>query len=141
MMTLQWQFSLPVPLTTLKTSLNSLAALQQSIGQRNSGWSLTLSAEQLQASATAQAAQPCPTADLLADAQEQAQKLVSASPELSVGPILALSDGTGVANPGAAVTGFVFFETFGAGDFGIVNAFAPTPTCTLAVKFALLRYQ
>ncbi len=34
MMTLEWQFSLPVPLTTVKTLLNSLAALQQSIGRR-----------------------------------------------------------------------------------------------------------
>lgn len=140
MMTLEWQFSLPVPLTTIKTSLNSLAALQQSVGQQNSGWSLTYSTEQLQASAAAQAAQPCPAADLLADAQAQAQRLVSASPELSAGPILALSDGTGVANPSPAAPGLVF-ATFLVGDFSIANVFASTPTCTLVVKFALQRYQ
>jgi Protein of unknown function (DUF541) len=141
-MTLQWAFSLPVPLATLKTSLNALSALQQSIRQQNSGWSLDYSSGQLQTSADAQAAQPCPIADLLADAQAQAQKLVSASPELSLGPILALSDGSGT--PQAARAVYYFIPSISLNLVGL-PAFSgvpvSNPTCTLTVKFALLRYQ
>ncbi len=134
--TLQWTFTLPVPLSTIKATVNSLAALQQSIGQQHSGWSLTYNSEQLQTSAAALAAQPCPPADLLADARAQAQELASASPGLSVGPILALSDGTGSANTQVTIGTYYF-----SGLFGIAPSVAPTPTCTLVVKFALLRYQ
>jgi len=135
MMTLEWQFSLPVPISTTKTAFNSLAALQQSIGQQNSGWSLTYSTDQLQSSA---AAQPCPTAELLADAQAQAQKLVSGSPELSVDPILALSDGTGST---MAVAFFSAINFNGAVSDFLVGIPAFAPPCTLVVKFALQRYQ
>jgi hypothetical protein len=130
---LQWTFWLPVPLATLKTSLNALLALQQSLGQQNSAWTLTYYVQQVQSSA---ATPPCPTAELLSDAQAQAQKLVSASPALSVGPILALSDGTGVT---------MAIYTYGVQapvDFLLgTAAFASTPACTLTVKFALQRYQ
>ncbi len=59
---LQWTFWLPVPLATLKTSLNALLALQQSLGQQNSAWTLTYYVQQVQSSA---ATPPCPTAELL----------------------------------------------------------------------------
>ncbi len=148
---LQWTFASPVPLATFKANVNSLAALQQSIGQQHSGWSLSYNSEQLQTSAAALAAQPCPTANLLADARAQAQNLVSASPALSVGPILALSDGTGSANSqvvsGRYSTFFVISGPFeavyltGLTTYLSAPVFVTNPTCTLAVKFALQRYQ
>jgi len=139
---LQSTFSLPVPLVTIKASLNSLTALQEGIAKNNPGWTLDYNSNgQLQASAAAQAAQPCPLADLLADAQAQAQKLVAASPAFSVGPILALSDGSGSAQAAGAAYYFIASTvSLSLVRLGYFTA-TPTPTCTLVVKFALQRYQ
>lgn len=144
---LQWTFTLPVPISKTKDTVASLAAVRQTIGKNNKGMTLAYASTGLQVSPELLAAQSCPTADLLSDARAQAQKLVSASPELSVGPIIALSDGSAGEVPAQAVSaarvvaGFISpgLVTFPSPNLGQIAAQLARP-CTLAVRFNLVRY-
>ena len=140
--TLQWSFKLSVALSKVKETVAALNALQQKIRSTNSGLTLSYNSSGVAVSPESQAAQPCSITDLLADARAQAQKLVCASPELSVGPILALSDGGSIPVPAQAArfTAATFLLGIPAATF-YLPTFLPSQNCTLVVKFSLLRYQ
>jgi uncharacterized protein YggE len=136
---LQWLFTLAAPLAKMKATIASLTALQQSIARSNSGMTLAFQVQGSRVSPESIQSQACSIADLVADAQTQAQS-VAAAAGLAIGPIVAISDGSS----SAAAPTFVR-----AGDFLIGNWINPTglwynpraPGCSLEVKFKLLRYQ
>jgi hypothetical protein len=154
---LTWFFALPAPLSHLKDMVAFLTTLQQTIAQKNAGLSLTFSVQGTQVSPQSQEAQQCPVTDLVSDARTQAQNLAAAS-GLTLGPILAISNGPSAAN---ALGGSLVLNTFLLGiptSFGrisITNPFITTSTftttlpafttpalnCSVTVKFTLLRYQ
>ena len=103
-----------------------LNALQQSIAKKNNGLTMSFSVQGTQSSVQSQ--QTCSLSDLVADARARAQK-VAAAGGVSVGTILALSS----ASPAVDLST--------AASLGSVPAPAPVPvSCTLTVKFALLRF-
>jgi uncharacterized protein YggE len=134
---LQSSFELAVPFTKTTSTIASLIALEQSIGQNNSGVSLMFKIQGTQVSSQAIQSQTCAAKDLVADAQAQAQNLAAAAGR-SVGPIIAISDRSSIS----AARGFV-------GEWFAVNlslsswTYSATSSsgCYLEVKFKLLRYQ
>lgn len=88
---LVWRFSLIAPLSKTRDTVVSLNALQQSVMQKNSAWSVSSSFYSTQTSPQAQAA--CPMADLMADARARAQKLADAA-GLSLGAVSAIAGST-----------------------------------------------
>lgn len=88
---LQWNFTLTVPLTNLKPTIDTFTGLQMSLSKGQAGYSLSFSVQGLQASAQAQQAQPCPLAGLISDARAQAQQIANAA-NSSVGSILAVTN-------------------------------------------------
>jgi hypothetical protein len=127
---LQWIFALPVPLAKIKDTIATLTTLQKSIAQQNTGLVLSFNVQGAQVSTQAQQSHVCPTADLLADARAQAQKLADAV-GLSLGTVLAMSSGTSASSS----VGSVSF----AGLFVSAPPVLPS-ICSMTVKFALLRY-
>jgi len=139
---LQWSFTLPTPLTKISATIASLVTLQQSMVKNNSGLSLTFQFQGAYVSPQAYQSQSCPTKDLVADAQTQAQKVVAAA-GFAVGPIIAISDGSSSA---AAVPTFAFRAgNFSTGTlYNTAAGFSPyaiPSACSIEVKFKLLRYQ
>jgi hypothetical protein len=132
---LQWTFALPVPLAKIKDTIATLTALQKSIGQQNIGLTLSFNVQGTRVSTQLQQSQTCPTADLLADAQAQGQKLASAA-GLSLGAILAMSSGASVPSSVGNVAPVI---TTGAFVSSVLSPIFPS-TCSMTVKFALLRY-
>lgn len=139
--TLQWGFTLGVPIASLTTTSASLAKLEQAIGQNNSGLALTFSVNGTQVSQQLQQSQACSNADLIADATAQGQKLASAA-GMTLGPILKLSNVSLAPSAVGATLGFVPTLSFVSGNFGSFSWFvqpAPSPvTCSLSVQFQLL---
>jgi len=86
---IQWSFQLPVPVSSLKQTTASLAALQTAIAQ--SGGSLSFSLGGTQNSGTPQ--QSCDFAGLIANAQAQAQSSTAAAGS-AVGRITGISGST-----------------------------------------------
>ena len=107
--TITWNFRLPVPFAKMKDTVAMLTALQKSIGQNKSGLALSFSVQGTQVSAQLQQMRTCSSADLLADARAEAQKLASAA-GLFLGGVLSMSSAT-----------------------------SPAPPCSLTVKFAVTR--
>jgi uncharacterized protein YggE len=138
---LQWSFTLAVPLTKINATIALLIALQQSMVKTNSGMSLTFQLQGAYVSSEAYQSQSCSAKDLVADAQAQAQK-VAAAAGFAVGSIIAISDGSSSATA-------VYTFAARSGDFAFANSINPTgfwfntaaPSCTIEVKFKLLRYQ
>jgi hypothetical protein len=135
----QWGFTLAAPLSKLSTTIGALIKLEQSIGQNNSGLTLTFTIEGTQASQQVQQLPSCSDAELIADATAQAQKLAAAA-GLTLGPILRVSNVPGAQT--YAVPNIVervgFFALGGVSEF-LFAAPAPSPvTCSLLVKFQLL---
>ncbi len=134
--TVQWNFTLAVPIAKLATTIGSLTQLQQTIAQNNSGLTLTFTVEGTQASKLSQQLQqskPCSNADLVADATAQAQKLTAAA-GLTLGPISRVSNAP-PSQPALVVANFAL------GGF-IVPSFLfesvpQSATCSLVVKFQL----
>jgi hypothetical protein len=116
---LTWTFSLTVPFSSAKTTMDQLAGLQIAVGKAGKGMTLNFALRGTQASAQALAGQNCSAADLISDARAQAQKIAVAA-GLSVGPVVGAT-GTSVVTP---PTG-----GFSSGTY--------QPSCTLTVKFAL----
>jgi Protein of unknown function (DUF541) len=85
---LVWTFGLIVPLPDLKSTVSQLSSVQKAVAEKNNGFSVSFGVGS--ASASNQAAQPCPLTDLISDARTQAQKLASAS-GLTIGSILAMA--------------------------------------------------
>jgi uncharacterized protein YggE len=132
--TLQWSFTLATPLTSLTATIASLTKLEQTIGQNDSGLSLTFSINGTQVSPQSQQSQPCSTSDLIADATTQAQKIAAAS-GLTLGPLLKLSNAQ-ANQPSTAVLAYYAV----GGLSGFLLGPGPQPmTCSLSVQFQLTR--
>jgi uncharacterized protein YggE len=128
----QWSFTLAAPLSSLTATIGSIVKLQQTIGQNNSGLTLTFSVNGTEVSPQLQQAQSCSNSDLIADATAQAQKLATAA-GLALGPIRSLSNAPlaqAYAVPSLVVV------TSRLGDFA-PGSFSSPLTCSLTVQFQL----
>lgn len=132
---LEWYFSMAVPLSSLPATIGSIAKLQQTITQNDSGLSLTFSLGGTQVSAQLQQSQSCSTSDLIADAKTQARNLAAAA-GMGLGPILRLSNFP-TYQPLLMPTEFrAVFVTGALSNFLLGTP--PTPvTCSLTVVFQL----
>lgn len=135
-----WSFTLPVALSKMEATIAALTALVKSLS--NNGMRMTFDVQNAQVSPELKKSQQCAPADLIADAQKQAQRLATAS-GFSVGPVLAVSD-EAIAAVNAAIPTFII----GALSAQPVLVLPPLPvytpptiTCSLEVKFQLLRYH
>lgn len=146
--TLQWGFTLGVPIASLTATIGSLTTLEQTIGQNNSGLALTFSVNGTQVSQQLQASQTCSNADLIADATAQAQKLAAAA-GATLGQILKLSNVPAAPSAVGATLGFFPTLAFVSGNLGSfsgapvgygfpVQYVASPVTCSLFVQFQLL---
>lgn len=125
--TIDWAFTLGVPLSQVSATSAALAQLQQKSG-------ISFSVQGAQVSKVLQQSQTCSQTSLIADAQTQAQALATAA-GFTVGPVLAVSDGSGEQKPASVV-----FAAVGDFLFG-TPAVATQPTCTAVVKFQLYAYH
>jgi uncharacterized protein YggE len=136
--TLTWFFNLAVPFSKIPATVAQLTAQKVEFYVQGS-----------QVSAASQQAQQCPLATMIADARAQAKKLADAA-ELVVGEILSLSSGQPLngaqapyvqqqqsSPPQAALGGTVFAVSL----VQIPIQPAVSRTCSLTVKFKLLRYK
>jgi len=135
---LAWNFTLAVPISQASATTTSLVQLAQQSNQ-----AVTFYVQGTQVSQALAQTQPCSQANLISDAQAQAQSLAAAA-GFSVGPALAVSDGSGqpTAVAGRVYSYLASFSTVGA--FVALDTFAvstPPITCTAVVKFQLLRYH
>lgn len=119
-LSLVWSFSLPVALTSMKSTIGLLSAVQASIGKTNNGMSLAFSIQGTQVSPQLQQSQTCSLSDLIDDARAQGRKMAGAA-GMSLGLIQAMSSAT-VTTPAGQ-------------GFGSVPYLQPV--CSLTVKFAL----
>lgn len=94
---LQWIFQLAVPFTKQKSTNAALTSLQNTIGDNDSGLSLTYTVASAQVSG--QQAPSCDFPSLIASARSQAQTLASAG-GLSLGSVAGISS---LANPGSPI--------------------------------------
>jgi len=124
---LEWTFVLAAPLAKLKDTASSLSNVEQNIRKQNQGLQMTFAIQGTQVSQQLAQSQPCVIADLLADAQAQAQKLAGPA-GLAVGTILAMS-----SNISSAASN-------GAPSLSSLLSTSPPP-CNLTVKFAVIRLQ
>ncbi len=92
--TLGWLFQLTVPFSSQKSVAASLAALQNTISQNNSGLALSFSVSST--SSSGQASSSCNLASLVSDARTQAQALASAASQ-ALGGIIGLSSSVSTA--------------------------------------------
>lgn len=124
---LQWQFSVPVPLTNLQTTEAALVALS------SSAMPVTFFTVGLQTSPALVASETCPVASLISAAQTQAQAIATAA-GISTGPILSLD--TSGTNPVASslVISPIGEEIIPGRP---VNTIAP-PSCSIVVTFQIL---
>ncbi len=76
---LQWSFTLAVPLSKIKDTIATLTTVQQNVAKKNNGFSVSFSLQGAQVSPQAQQSQTCALPDLIADARAQAQKLADAA--------------------------------------------------------------
>ncbi|HJT86737.1 MAG TPA: hypothetical protein VJ732_02750 [Bryobacteraceae bacterium] len=140
---LDWSFTLYTPLANLKGALAPIVAAQQPIAKNHSGLSLSFGVQGPVAAAAAQPSQSCPVADLLADAQAQAQNVATAA-GVSVGPIATISGGnavpagigtSGIFVPAQAQIGIV--SAIGVSSF-LLGPITPPAACSLTVQFQLI---
>jgi hypothetical protein len=127
---LQWNFTLPSALTSITATINALNTLQQSITQKNSGFTLSFLIEGTQISPQLQQMQVCPLAELLSNAQAQAQKLANVA-GASLGAVLAMAGSA----PNSTTANNVSFGILGAYSFSTPQS---SPLCSITVKFSLL---
>jgi uncharacterized protein YggE len=120
--TLNWSFTLTVPLSKLTATLAQISATRQTIGNQNSGLSLTFLSAYASASQTQQAA-ACLQATLVSGAQALAQQIATAA-GVSVGQVLNISQGS------SGVAGSFLLD-----PATIYDVSAP---CTLTVQYQLL---
>jgi len=116
---LAWTFTLNVPFSNIKPTMDQLTGLQIALAKAGKGMDLSFALRGTQTSAQALAGQNCSAADLIADARTQAQKIAAAA-GLSVGAVVGAS-GTSVVTPPTS--------GFSSGTY--------QPSCTMTVKFAL----
>ncbi len=144
---LPWVYTVAVPLTDTANTIRQLNALSKTLN-------LNYSAQETRASPQALAARNCLDSDLIADARVQAQKMAAAA-QLTLGPIGALSKAPSlpafVNTPAYAARSGDFavgsIATGGFAGFLLGGFIAAQPSlapavvsCSLTVKFALVRY-
>jgi hypothetical protein len=135
--TVQWNFTLSVPLSSLTITLGSLTKLQLNIGQNNSGLILTFTVEGTQVSQQLQQSQTCSNSDLVVDATAQGQKLAAAA-GLTLGPVRALSKGSPIQNENTGIFGNVVAVAQLVPANFLFGALTSPVTCSLNVEFRLL---
>jgi uncharacterized protein YggE len=138
---LNWAFTLVVPLSKLNSTLTQLAGALQTIQQQSLGLSLTFSVLGLSSS---QAPQPpsCPDTTLMAEAQTQAQQVATAA-ALSLGPIQAMSGSQNLSGSLAAEViegGSLFATTTSTSVPSITGEVLSSPgfVCSISVQYQLL---
>ena len=121
MATLDWNFSVTVPFTTMKTAFATLAAVANSVKQNNKDFTGRFAFSGAGVSQAAlDAARQTVLPDLIADAKNRAKQITDAA-GLGLGAILSISElSTAPLLTSSTTPGF---------------------TITLAVKFALLRFN
>ena len=121
MATLDWNFSVTVPFTTMKTAFAALAAVANSVKQNNKDFTGRFAFSGAGVSQAAlDAARQTVLPDLIADAKNRAKQITDAA-GLGLGAILSISElSTAPLLTSSTTPGF---------------------TITLAVKFALLRFN
>ncbi len=135
---LQWSFTLPVPFAKVSSTVTTLTGLRD--GVRGVINNVSFGVQGTQVSEQARQAQSCKEADLIADAQAQAQKLADAA-GFSVGPMLSLTDGSGSQTPGAVVRASIPVLIPVTGFLLLLQQPPPPLNCTATVKFRLLRFH
>jgi hypothetical protein len=135
---LEWSFSLTVPYSGMKDTLNKLGTLRSTIARQKSGLTLAFAVAGVQVSPQLQAAQTCPTAALVADATTQAQALAQAA-GFGLGQISTLSDGSGgVVGAGAPAYVAISAYTLPAFSSFFQPVYSSTgSSCTIVAKFKL----
>jgi hypothetical protein len=130
----QWNFTLATPISNLAATIGSLAQIQQSIEQNNSGLTLSFNVEGTEVSQQLQQSQTCSNSVLIADATTQGQKLASAA-GLTLGPIARLANA-----PLAETYGVPSLVHLGniVSNFVLAGSFSSPITCSLVVEFQLL---
>jgi hypothetical protein len=135
---LAWNFTLAVPISQAGATTASLVQLAQQSKQ-----AVTFYVQGTQVSPALQQSQPCSQANLISDAQAQAESLAAAA-GFTAGPVLAVSDGSG-GQASAVPVRYAFAGSFSTlGAFLELGSYAAPPqpiTCTAVVKFQLFRYH
>ena len=128
---LEWNFQLIAPLSNTKDTLATIAGAQQAFAKTASGVSVSFFVSGTQVSPQLAAAQTCPQADLVKDAQAQAQTVATAA-GVSAGTIMDL--GTGSTGPA-----FIAVGSFATLQLGVVSSarLGISSNCSLSVTFHL----
>jgi hypothetical protein len=137
----QWSFTLQVPFSKLNAELSTLGALQQSFEKKLR--SLSYFIQGMQVSPQLAASQTCSYPGLLEDAGAQARVLATAA-GLAIGPVVAVSVGTGSNPLPTAVFPALGFNTIPIIRdplfvSGIIQTPMPQTTCAMTVQYKLLR--
>ncbi|HLK51448.1 MAG TPA: SIMPL domain-containing protein [Bryobacteraceae bacterium] len=122
---LQWNFTLAAPLAKFADTISQISSAEQALTKAGSALTLSLSAATPQVSAQLAQSQTCPDADLLKDAQAQAQN-VAAAAGVKAGAILNLGN--------SSTAGLIFDPV--ASPIYQSQWFAPS-NCSLTVAFQL----
>lgn len=133
-----WVFSLPVPVSQAGATATVLTRLQQQ-SQRT----VQFYAQETRVSPALQQSQGCSQANLVSDARTQAQNLAAAT-GFSVGPVLAVSDGSGPQLIPLLLQIQTFASFLQAGALLSPSAaidVTPPLACSAVVKFRLFRYH
>ncbi len=147
-LSLQWSFDLTVPLAMVKATVAALSALPQ-----KGATTVSFHASGARSATEMDDFLQCPPADLLVEARAQAVPMAALAGG-TVGQILALSDGSLGDGSGNLSFSASFLSTvpiptaaFRSNQVAIPGNIIPFvayplyTTCTLTVKFQLLRYQ
>lgn len=130
-----WTFTLRVPLSALKGTLASIVMVQQTLPSAPDPMTVDYYVLGAWFSSQLLASNPCPYTAVFSDAQTQAQ-MVAAAAGLTLGPVVALTDGSGVTLEPVAEYGVLSAARL---SLGSVFEEPPTtaPSCTMVVKFKL----
>jgi hypothetical protein len=126
----EWQFVVRTPISGVQSTLAAISAALH----KNSSWSVNFYVQSTEVSPKLLATVPCSQQDLLRDAQIQARNLATAA-GLFAGPVLAMSDESNIS--AGAPLGFAFAGSL----LGHTISPGSSESCSMTVKFQLLRYQ
>lgn len=136
---LQWTFQLTAPFSNTKDTLATIVAAQQALAKGSGGESLSFYVAGTQVSPQLAAAQTCPEADLVKDAQAQAQTVATAA-GVSAGTIMDLAGGTApTLQPAFRLGSFSDLSGFATFQVGVISntLLGLAQTCSLTVTFHL----
>jgi uncharacterized protein YggE len=137
---LRWSFTLTAPLARIKDTFTALLAAQQALANGSPALGLSFYGGQTLISPQLQQSLTCPDADLLHDAQTEAQSIAAAA-GVSVGPVLSMGGG-GAPALGllpAARLGDFSIASVGTIVNGVIANFANNiqQSCSMTVAFVL----